>query len=129
MPSLFHYASIAIFALIVYGFINRKIIERHVKIMRIAFFLELLLVLIIEISRGAIEQAMGIHEKSDGFPDGILGFHIIVSIITLVLFIIIYIIGTKLYKGRKEFKPLHIKLAYSFLLFRSLNLITSFMII
>jgi uncharacterized membrane protein YozB (DUF420 family) len=129
MPGFFHLASICIYVLILYGYINRRKLELHVKVMRLAFFLELLLVLIIEISRGAIEQAIGIHEKRSGFPDGILGFHIIVSIIALLLFIATFFIGSKLYKGNKALKQLHIKFGYSFLLFRTLNLITSFMII
>lgn len=129
MPGIFHLVSVLIYILLLYGYAKRKSRDYHVRIMRIVFYSELLLVLAIEISRKAIEQAIGIHGKHNGFPGGVLGVHIVISIITLLVLISIYFVGNKLYKGKIELKPLHVKLAYTYLVLRTLNLITSFMII
>ena len=113
--------SVIIFSLIVYGVTVRTEREKHMKIMLSAFVLDVLLVFFIEFGRNAVAKALG-------FPGGLLGFHIIVSVLTILLYIWMIFTGFKLYKNDEEYRFLHRNLAYAFLGCRTINLITSFFI-
>jgi uncharacterized membrane protein YozB (DUF420 family) len=110
-----------VFILILYGVSKRNENIKHMKIMLTCFGLDLALVLFIELGKGAVTTAMG-------FPGGLLGFHIILSVLTITLYIWMIFTGYKLYTGSGD-RNLHKMLAYIFLVLRATNLITSFFII
>lgn len=112
--------STLIFALICYGVMERTKREKHMKIMLSCFVLDVALVLFIETGKGAVAKALG-------FPDGLLGFHIIVSVLTVMIYIWIIFTGFSLYKGGGN-KLVHRYLAITFLALRTTNLVTSYML-
>ena len=115
-----HLASWIIYTIIWIGIYNRFDKILHRKIMITAFILDVLLVLYIEIGREAVKQAFE-------FPDGWLGVHIIFSLLTIVLYLLMIAVGQKLFKGNESIRGLHIKLAYTFLFVKSMNLVTSYL--
>lgn len=114
---------ISLTILIIYtiGYFYRKKRSKHIPMMLFAYCSDLALILYIELNRGAIEQTIG-------FPDGILGFHIIISIGAFLSSTILVILGILLYKGKEKLRPIHKYLAYLFFILRYLNFITSLMI-
>lgn len=97
---------------------RRKI---HPKIMFSAFVTDLLLVLYIEFTAGAVERVV-----SEMSP--LLLFHAAVSTTTLVLYVVLIILGRQLLNGREEKRALHRKLAITFCVLRSINYVTSYLV-
>jgi uncharacterized membrane protein YozB (DUF420 family) len=112
--------STLIFFLILYGIHIRHEKKLHSRIMLGAFVFDLLLVLFIEINNQAIDRSLG-------FPGGLLGFHIIISVLTIIFYIWMIFTGLRLYSETGS-RPLHRQLALIFLGLRFTNLITSFFV-
>lgn len=117
-----HAISTVIVVLIAIGlyFRNRRP-GLHWRIMVTAFVMDISLVLVIELSRGAIEQAMEVREA-------LLGFHIAVSVGVVVMYIVMFVIGRQLLLGAEHRRSLHRNAGIVFIVLRSLNYITSFMV-
>lgn len=111
-------ASLIIYCFILFGITLHKKRALHRKLMKLSFLFDLLLLFYIEAGRHAIEKAMDL-------PDGLLGIHIIVAVLTMLIYPIVLYSGSRFYKGEIR-RIIHRNLAYTFLLFRTLNLITSF---
>ncbi|MBY0402824.1 MAG: hypothetical protein K2X66_02930 [Cyanobacteria bacterium] len=105
------------------GFIQRHNTKIHVPFMLTAFASDVLLVLVIELSRSAIEKAS--HQLDNPF----LMFHISVSLLSLALYTALSITGFKLLKGNETLRPLHKKLSGAFIVCRLANYITSFWVV
>lgn len=114
--------STLILLLILFGLIKRHNRKIHVPVMLSAFALDVGLVLVVEITRHAIEKA--VVQTDNTF----LLFHIAVSLLTLVFYALLTVSGFKILKGYNEHLPTHRKLAYYFIAFRLTNYITSFWI-
>lgn len=95
--------------------------EIHPKIMFSAFVADLLLVLYIEFTAGAVERVI-----SEVSP--LLWFHATVSTATLVLYVWLIVLGRQLLNGREVKRALHRKLAITFCVLRSVNYVTSYLV-
>lgn len=117
--------STLILLIIVYGLIKRKQPTQHVPAMSLAFALDVGLVLYIELTRHAINTVTD--SVATPADNAFLLFHVSVSLITLLLYVILTFTGYKLLRGEraKYFAP-HRYFAAAFLLFRLTNYVTSF---
>ena len=125
-PTMSHAVSTFILGLVFYGLWKRKDVAIHVPVMLAAFVLDVVLVLYIELTRGAINT----FAESVQAPIGreLLLFHITVSLITIVLYGVLTALGFKIMKGERALLKLHRNLAGVFLICRLTNYVTSFMI-
>ncbi len=98
---------------------NRKL---HPPIMMLAFILDILLVLVIELQRQAVEQVV------EGLDSTLLTFHVIVSVTVVLLYIALLFTGIKVLKGQNQMMSAHRMLAYAFIIGRLTNYITSFFV-
>ncbi|MGE0200144.1 MAG: hypothetical protein AB7P76_04165 [Candidatus Melainabacteria bacterium] len=121
-----HIVSTIIVLIIFYGLWKRKDVKAHVPAMLLAFGLDVALVLYIELNKGAIEQFATDVQSPTGHE--LLLFHISVSLITVVLYIILTVLGFKILKGERALLKLHRNLGGVFLICRLTNYVTSFMI-
>ncbi len=111
--------SIFVCVLLLIGFTKRKKRRTHIPFMLIAFAIDMGMVLYIELDRHAIEQAVG--------PiSGIMKFHIAVSILVVVLYIVQIVTGVRKLKGLAS--TWHGRSGVTLLVLRLANLITSFMV-
>lgn len=130
-----HLFSTLVLVLIFVGLMLKKKHKLHAGLMVSAFLIDLGLVLVIELNRGAIEQTIA-------GVEGLLLFHIIVSVMVLFLYIALMASGLKLLKHYKYPKPdgvdpadfskrlwTHRSLAAVFLVGRLINYVTSFYIV
>ncbi|MEM9445136.1 MAG: hypothetical protein AAGA18_07260 [Verrucomicrobiota bacterium] len=118
---MLHIISTVVILLIAAGIYYRKNLKLHYKIMGAAFVLDVALVLYIEFTRHAVEQAIN--------PVGaLLMFHIIVSVLVLVAYLVQFELGRRILKGMVATKSLHIQIGITFVSLRLANYITSFMI-
>jgi len=112
--------------LIVLGWKFRDRSRLHIAIMSLAFFIDLALLLYIETSRHAIAHVS--KSVMAAQSDGLLYFHVTVSALTLVLYIVQISSGIKLFKGWLPSRKFHARAAMLFVTFRLLNYATSFFI-
>lgn len=91
--------------------------------MKVAIIWDLLLVLQIELSRGAIAKA----SKAMTNP-WLLNFHVTIAVTTVLLYFVLGITGTQLNKGKNNLRPWHKKLGVLALTLRTLTLITSYLV-
>jgi uncharacterized membrane protein YozB (DUF420 family) len=84
--------STMVLLLIAFGLINRHKRKIHVPVMATAFAIDLSLVLVIEIQRQAIENIVINQHNSFTW------FHVIISTIVLVLYIVLAVTGYKMSK-------------------------------
>ena len=118
---LFQLQSFCILALMLYGVTQTKIRLRHIKIMSTAIIWDLILILQIELTRSAVAKAMKIIENPT-----MLKIHLIFAIGSVLLYIVMAVTGTKVYKGRNDLIPWHKKFGVTTLIFRTMTLATSF---
>lgn len=121
--SMFIVLSTLVVLLIFYGLSQRHNRAVHVPVMSAAFAADVVLVLAIELSRQAVEKAV------THVDNGLLMFHVAVSLLSLVMYIALTLSGRKLLRGEEAVRPLHQKMAGAFLLFRLSNYVTSFWVI
>ncbi|MEX0799373.1 MAG: hypothetical protein WD025_08005 [Bacteriovoracaceae bacterium] len=125
---IFQTQSVLIVALMLYGVsrVMGKIKNRyqHIRIMKIAMIWDVLLILQIELSRGAIAKASKAVENPM-----MLNIHVSLAIVTVLLYIFIYGSGKKLNQGNKNLRYAHAALGYCALTTRMATLITSFLVL
>lgn len=121
-----HLLSSLILVFIGVGLWKRKQPRIHIPVMLAAFALDVALVLYIELSRHAIGTVV----ESVRTPDehALLLFHVTVSLLVLVLYVILTWLGFKIVKGERGLLKLHRNLGGLFVLFRLTNYVTSFMV-
>ena len=121
---IFQTQSFIILSLLFFGawvILKKKNRDLHVKTMLTAIVWDILLVLQIELSRGAIEKA----SKVTSNPQ-ILNIHVSLAVSAVVLYVIMLITGKKVLKGNRGILGLHRKLGLLTLLMRTLTFVTSF---
>ena len=91
------------------------------KTMLLAIVWDIILVLQIELSRGAIEKASKVTSNTN-----ILNIHVSLAVSAVVLYVLMILTGKKVLKGNRDILGLHKKLGLLTLLMRTLTFITSF---
>jgi len=117
--SLLQAISVFVVALLFFGLARRRNPRVHIPVMLTAFAADVALVLYIELSRGAIETAVGPTPT-------IMKIHIFFSVTTVVLYVVQIVTGARRYRGRGG--KYHKETGIAFIAFRLLNLVTSFLI-
>ncbi|MEM9400014.1 MAG: hypothetical protein AAF984_07370 [Verrucomicrobiota bacterium] len=118
---MLHIISTFVLVLIALGIYYRKNKRWHMRYMISAFVVDVLLVLYIEITRQAVDQAI----TTLSF---LLRFHITASVLTLVAYIVQFVLGFALINTGKNLRMAHITVGISFVVLRLTNYITSYMI-
>lgn len=125
--SIPHLVSTAILVIIAIGLWKRKDVKVHVPAMLMAFVADVALVLSIELNRQAIETVVvDVQAPQD---HALLLFHVAVSLVTIILYAVLTVLGFKILKGERSLLKLHRNLGGVFLLCRLTNYVTSFMIL
>jgi hypothetical protein len=119
-PAAFNAANVVIIAAILYGVTVHRRRRLHARIMTTCFVADVLMVLLIELQRKAIEQAVGPTSP-------LMRFHIAVSVIALVLWVPQLLTGRAILRGEPRLRRHKIQ-AWTFLLFRATNVVTAFMV-
>lgn len=102
-------------------FFRKRNRQLHWKLMATAFVLDVALVLVIELSRGAVEKAV-----STTSP--LVAFHVAISVAVLVGYVAMIFLGRRLLGGDESVRTWHRNVGIAFIVFRALNYITSFMV-
>jgi len=97
--------------------VRHKYNKAHIIIMSFCFLCDVSLVLVIELTRNAIETALNPHHP-------FLTFHIIISVLVLVFYVIQIILGIKLLKHKIR-PQWHKWCGISFIVLRITNFVTS----
>jgi hypothetical protein len=126
MPLLYTFSSFVLI-LITLGILYRRHWSLHRYLMLTAFFIDVSIVIVVELNRQALEHVLW--ETQTNF----VYFHILVSLVTLVLYFFLFISGSKMLNmkmGKIPFKHNHLYMhraqAGLFVLMRIINYITSF---
>ena len=121
---IFQTQSFIILSLLFFGawlILKKKNRDLHVKTMLLAIVWDIILILQIELSRGAIEKA----SKVTSNPN-ILNIHVSLASSAVVLYVLLIMTGKKILKGNRDILGLHRKMGLLALLMRTLTFITSF---
>jgi hydrogenase-4 membrane subunit HyfE len=118
---IFQIQSIIIVLLLYTGLFNRRNRRIHVGIMSTAIIWDLLLVLQIELNRGAVEKAVKVAENAT-----ILNVHVAISVITVLLYLVLAYTGIRFLLGHKNLIHIHGYVGPLALILRTATLITSF---
>ncbi len=121
---IFQAQSIMIVCLLLYGVYHRKNRFKHVKTMKTAIIWDLILVLQIELNRGAILKASKVVTNST-----ILNIHVSLAVSTVLLYGIVFYTGNQLHKGNDKIRPKHKIVGWITLTVRLLTLITSYLVL
>ena len=120
---IFHTQSFLVLALLYYGISQRRNRDKHVKIMSSAIAWDLILILQIELNRGAIAKA----SQMDTNPF-ILNFHVLIAVSTVILYFINIYLGRKILQGDNSKRKLHKLCAIMTMTFRTSTFITSYLV-
>lgn len=99
----------------------------HIPLMMGAFLLDLVLLLYIEFSRHAIAEFQ--QELTTPVHGGLLFFHVGVSLLTLIFYLIQIVTGIMLVQGQTSRRAWHRMVSYAFVVCRLANYVTSFMVV
>ena len=113
--------STGVLVLIAAGIFKRKTASWHWPLMGLAFALDMGMVLYIEITREAIKATVS-------GPPPMLMFHIIVSSLVIVLYLVQFYLGVQLLTGKAVSPASHRNVGITFIILRCINYITSFVI-
>lgn len=93
----------------------------HIKLMATSIIWDILLILQIELTRGAIAKA------SNAMTNKVLlNIHVGLAVSTVLMYFAMIYTGRKFLKGENQIRPLHKKLGWTTLTLRILTFITSF---
>jgi len=120
---IFQIQSTLILLLLWVGVINKKNRGLHVKLMSIGIIWDILLVLQIELTRGAIAKASKVVTN-----EWLLNFHVTIAVSTVVLYGFMVYFGRKLLKGDNSVRAKHKLLGIITITLRTLTYITSFLV-
>ena len=116
-----HIASSFVLVLILTGLWFRRRPRWHLRFMLTAFSVDVLLVLYIEATRGAVEKVVG------GFA-GMVWLHAGISLAVLLCYIGMIGLGRKLIAGQVLSRNIHRNLGIAFCVLRASNYVTSFLV-
>lgn len=118
---IFQVQSALILGLIYFGIFKRKNISLHPKIMKTAIIWDILLILQIEFTRGAINKA----SKAVTNPI-ILNIHVGLALASVILYGLLWYTGSKIQSGDRSKQSLHKTFGLLAATTRTLTFITSF---
>lgn len=119
---LFQIQSFLILSLIIFGVYVRRNRSLHVKTMATAITWDIILILQIELSRGAIVKA------SKAMTNQMwLNIHVSIAVTTVLLYFGLIYTGRKMLNNQESIRPKHRVLGYTALVFRILTFVTSFL--
>lgn len=118
---IFQIQSFLIMSLMILGIYLRHDRKKHVKIMSSAIAWDILLILQIELSRGAIKKASNVMTNPL-----LLKIHLFFAIGSVVLYVLMVLSGRKLLSGDNSVRQKHKLLGRTTLFFRIMTFITSF---
>jgi hypothetical protein len=118
---LFQIQSALIFTIMCFGIMNRKTRSRHIPLMATVMIWDILLVLQIELTRGAVLKAS--HALTN---PAILNIHVALAVSCVVLYGFQIFSGKKLLLNDLKIKNLHRNLGMTVFVLRFLTLVTSF---
>jgi uncharacterized membrane protein YozB (DUF420 family) len=107
--------------LLIFGLIKRKNRKLHIRTMLTAIVWDILLVLQIELTRGAINKASQAIENPL-----LLNIHVSLALTTVLLYFAMLFTGHKLKNGFESVRTQHMILGYTTFTLRILTYITSF---
>ena len=124
--------NVLVVAGLAYGLSRRREAAIHMKIMTTCFVVDLLNVILVEVtaratsgeSQGAVEQGLRSFWND---PVSVLNFHIVVSVASIVCYIIAIRTGRRLFRTG-EGRGTHRKNALVFIVTRLASFVTSFMV-
>ena len=122
--AIFQIQSSFIVGIFLFGFYHRKNRRLHIPSMAIAIVWDVLLVLQIELMRGAIDKAMKVQVNSS-----LLNFHVSIAVLTVLLYLFVGRTGYLLKKNNIKPKRLHKVAGYLTIACRLSTYITSFFIV
>ena len=103
---VFQTQSILIYSLMIYGIMKRKNRKIHVPVMSTVLLWDVLLILQIELGRGAVEKA----SKAVVNPM-ILNIHVTFAVLSVIFYVLLVLTGRKLLKGEEMIRARHRLLA------------------
>ena len=118
---VFQIQSFLVYALMVFGISKRKQRKIHVPTMIAVLTWDIILILQIELNRGAVEKA----SKALVNPV-ILNVHVSLAVSCVIFYILLIFTGRKLLKGDNNYRLRHRIFGWTAFLLRTLTLITSF---
>lgn len=118
---VFQIQSIIIYSLMIFGITKRKNRKIHIPTMICVLIWDILLILQIELGRGAVEKAT----KAMVNPM-ILNIHISFAVSCVIFYFLLIYTGKKLLIGQNQFRTRHRIFGWTAFALRSLTLITSF---
>lgn len=119
--ALFQIQSFLILSLMTLGVYLRRKRSVHIKVMGTTILWDILLVLQIELNRGAIIKA----SKAVTNPM-LLNIHVSIAVLTVLFYFAMIYTGRRFIKGEEEIRPLHKKLGWTTWGLRVLTFATSF---
>jgi len=119
--------STCVLIIIAVGLCFRHRPKVHIPCMLTAFSLDVGLVLYIELNRHAIETVSQVVQRS--FPHGLLLFHVVMSVLVLILYVLMLRLGLGLLKGQENLRLKHRYLGCAFAVCRLANYVTSFFVV
>ena len=121
---IFQIQSTVIVILFLIGFFYRSNRNIHIPIMISAIVWDILLILQIELSRGAIEKAMKVAKNQF-----LLNFHVSIAVTTVILYFVMARTGYLLKKGVISYRPRHKYIGLLTILLRLTTYVTSFFVV
>ena len=118
-PYFLKIASIFVCVILIVGYFNRRRRNIHIPLMVSAFVIDMIIVLVIEFSRGVIQRV-------DAKMGPLMIVHIIISVTVIILYVGQIITGIKKTKGKPS--GWHGKMGPTLIIVRLGNLITSFLV-
>jgi hypothetical protein len=119
---IFQIQSVLIYALMIFGISKRRQRNIHVPTMIAVLTWDILLILQIELNRGAIAKASNAMKNA-----AILNIHVSLAVSCVVFYVLLIYSGRKLLKGERTYKLRHRIFGWTAFALRTLTLITSFM--
>lgn len=119
--AIFQIQSILIYSLMMFGISKRRQRNLHVPVMSTVLIWDILLILQIELTRGAIDKA----SKAMVNPM-LLNIHITFAVLSVVFYILLVFTGRKLLAGNNQIRSRHRLFGWSAFVLRTLTLVTSF---
>jgi hypothetical protein len=119
---MLHLASSLVLVVLAVGlWLRHRCPQWHLRLMISAFVLDVLLVLYIEISRHAVEKVVA-------HVSPVIWFHAGVSVGVLLCYVTMILLGPGVLAGQERSRSWHRSVGLTFVVLRTLNYVTSYMV-
>lgn len=128
MSIVYNVVGTAVLAAVVVGAVLHRRRRLHVRIMTVCFAVDMLLLLVIEVTRGAVEGLLGLRPPAADLNRTMLAVHVPFAVATLVLWFLQIGTGRRILKGDQTPYRRHRIQAFVFLGARVGNAVTAWML-